>query len=58
MDETTPYRKRFECAANPVLARAMREYMAKNGYQSERKAVESLLRESLINRGHLPPAKI
>ena len=51
-------RKRLECAANQVLVKAVWDFMSANGYDSEGKAVEFLLRETLTNRGHLPAPRI
>ncbi len=47
-------RKRLECQANSTLTNAVHEYMAANGIDTEGKAVEALVRESLTSRGHLP----
>lgn len=50
----TTRRKRLECQSNSVLTNAVHEYMAANGHETEGKAVEALVRESLVSRGHLP----
>lgn len=56
MGETAPrtYPKRLQCDANPVLQGAMQKYMQASGVTVERRAVETLIRESLERRGHLP----